>query len=93
MDPARDREVADRGRVTGRGRGVFMRGGRRLRGRSRAAVLDEIMAAIIYPVINHGLSTRGWSERADKSATLNSGIYCKTFQAKQQVKCAFCKGI
>lgn len=59
MDPARDREVADRGRrVAGRGRGVRTRGGRRLRGRSRAVVSDEIRATIIDHVINHGLSMR-----------------------------------
>lgn len=61
MDPARDREVADRGRRVagrGRGRGVRMRGGRRLRGRSRAVVSDEIRATIIDHVINHGLSMR-----------------------------------
>jgi hypothetical protein len=59
MDPARDREVADRGRrVAGRGRGVCMRGGRRLRGRSRAFVSDETRATMIDHVINHGLSMR-----------------------------------
>ena len=59
MDPARDREVADRGRrVAGRGRGVRMCGGRRLRRRSRAVVSDEIRATIIDNVINHGLSMR-----------------------------------
>ena len=86
MDPDRDREVADRGRrVAGRGRGVFMRGGRRLRGRSRAVVSDEIRAAIIDHVINKSwsINERGWSESADKSATLNSGIYRETFPAKQ----------
>ena len=41
MDPDRDREVVDRGRrVPGRGRGVRTRGGRSLRGRSRAVVSD-----------------------------------------------------
>ena len=59
MDPARDREVADRGRrVAGRGRKVHMRGGRRLRGRSSAVVSDEISATITDPVINHGLSMK-----------------------------------
>jgi hypothetical protein len=59
MDPARDREVADRGRrVAGRGRGVRMCVGRRPRGRSKAAVSDEIRATIIDNVINHGLSMR-----------------------------------
>ena len=59
MDPERDREVADRGRrVAGRGRGVCMHGGRRLRGRSRAVVSEEIRAPLIDPVINHGLSMR-----------------------------------
>ena len=59
MDPAREREVADRGRrVAGRGRGVRTRGGRRLGGRSRAVVSDEIRATISDHVINHGLSMR-----------------------------------
>jgi hypothetical protein len=58
MDPARDK-VADRGRrVAGRGRGVGMRGGRRLRGRTRAVVSDEIRAPITDHVINHDLSMR-----------------------------------
>ena len=53
MDPARDREVADRRRrVAGRGRGVHMSGGRRPRGKSRAVVSDEIRATIIDHVIN-----------------------------------------
>jgi hypothetical protein len=57
MDPARDREVADRGRrVAGRGRGRGVR--RRLRGRSRAVVSGEIRATIIDHIVNHGLSMR-----------------------------------
>ena len=70
MDPARDREAAHRGRrLAGRGRGRGD-GGRRLRGRSRAVVSNEIRATIIDHIINHGLS-RGWAESAAKSATLN----------------------
>jgi len=79
MDPARNREVAERGRRgAGRGRGIRMRGGRRIRPRPRAVVSDEIRATVIDHVVNHAwsLNERGWSESAAKSATLNSGIYC-----------------
>jgi hypothetical protein len=59
MDPARDRDVADRGRrVSGKGRGVSMCRRGRLRGSSRAVVSDEIRATIIDHVINRGLSMR-----------------------------------
>ncbi|KAI2659957.1 Serine/threonine-protein kinase Aurora-1 [Labeo rohita] len=52
MDQARNREVAER--AIGR----RMCGGRRVRGRSRAVVSDEIRATVIDHVINHGLSMR-----------------------------------
>ncbi|KAL3969266.1 beta-galactoside alpha-2,3-sialyltransferase (sialyltransferase 4A) [Sarotherodon galilaeus] len=64
MDPARNGEVAERGRrVAGRGRGIRMRGGRRIRGRSRAVVSDEIRATVIDHVVNHGHSMREAGQR------------------------------
>ncbi|XP_038137819.1 uncharacterized protein LOC119781423 [Cyprinodon tularosa] len=64
MDPARNREVAERGRRgAGRGRGIRMRGGRRIRGRPRAVVSDEIRATVIDHVVNHGLSMREAGQR------------------------------
>jgi hypothetical protein len=63
------------------------------RGKSRAVVSDEIRATIIDPVINHGLSMREAGLRMQPNLQLNSGIYCEKFQAKQQVRCAFCKGV
>ena len=64
MDPARDREAAERGRrVAERGRGICMHGGRRIRGRSRHVVSDEIRATVIDHVINHGLSMREAGQR------------------------------
>ena len=47
----------------GRGRGVRMRGGRRMRGRSRAVVSDEIRATVIDHVVNNGLSMREAGQR------------------------------
>lgn len=44
-----------------------MCGGRRITGRSRAVVSDEIRVTVIDHVINYGPSMRGWSEIADKS--------------------------
>ncbi|KAL4008589.1 hypothetical protein ACER0C_002441 [Sarotherodon galilaeus] len=64
MDPARNGEVAERGRrVAGRGRGIHMRSGRRIRGRSRAVVADEIRATVIDHVVNHGHSMREAGQR------------------------------
>ena len=64
MDPGRNREVAERGRrVAGRGRGIHMCGGRRIRGRSRAVVSDEIRATVIDHVVNHGLPMREAGQR------------------------------
>ena len=40
-----------------------MRGGRRIGGRSRAVVSDEIRATVIDHVVNHGLSMRGAGQR------------------------------
>ncbi|XP_019217583.1 uncharacterized protein LOC109203005 [Oreochromis niloticus] len=64
MDPARNGEVAERGRrVAGRGRGIRMHGGRRIRGRSRAVVADEIRATVIDHVVNYGHSMREAGQR------------------------------
>ncbi|KAL3973664.1 NLR family CARD domain-containing protein 3 [Sarotherodon galilaeus] len=64
MDPARNGEVAERGRrVAGRGRGIRMGGGRRIRGRSRAVVSDEMRATVIDHVVNHGHSMREAGQR------------------------------
>lgn len=40
-----------------------MCGGRRIRGRSRAVVSDEIRATVIDHVVNHGLSMREAGQR------------------------------
>lgn len=79
--------------MAGRGRGVRLHGGRRLRGRSRAAVSDEIRATIIDHVINHGLSITEAGLRVQPNLQRSTVASSETFPAKHQVICAFCKGI